>query len=1080
MMPFKEMDEREYEEFVSRFIGIPYRLNGEDRATGLDCRTLAVKFLRAQGINIKDTDGQPLPETIEQLEVERYEQAIKEAGVAVELTELRRNDLVYYFNKRGQLHVGVWLGYDRILTTGQPYGSVIYRIRRDRLRGAVRGTVGVMLDDRGVPAPPGHPPVIAAIAAIGTAVTTVVAGAGVAAGLSTLGAVLVGAATIAAVSFGIGALTSGRKAFDFDGSAGAGLDASPRYAFDGARNIRSNQYPVPLVYSGLGLRLLNTFEVWNSGQGAQTQKRIVVLCEGEVAGITEVQLNGQDITTFTGSSYTAYTGTASQGVDSRAAGTNVVGLRNTAYLALTLAASEKLSGDPIITCKLTGGRKVKIWNGTNWNTAAAAASGNPAAIIRDYLTLTRERGGCGFAESVLDDASFGAVYDYCEATVTNLDGTTEPRARADLEIDTFRPWLDNLQDMLATFGGFLTSDGRKFFLRVEKSESPVQAFTQDNIREVEYQTFSKDERPNRIIGVYIDPTTEGNDARTRVSVDDLVDQLKNPRGIVPREVNFLGLSRQTQAIREVTKVLNDVRVNWYSIVFTADIDAIAIEAGDVFSVTHPILGDGTTAYQFRAIRILENEDHSRKIIGKAYNSSVFNDQMEEQSVTLNYTPPLNPFTAVADVTNLTVQAVGFLQKDGAFVSNLLVSWTEPVNKQNLDFYLLEWSENAAAYVERATAQPGTTQITLPGAKINTPYTVRVKTVNRFDVRSAGTVSASVTPQGDTAPPVDVTGFDASQLGDEITLTWNANADVDIFGYEIREGGTDWGSSALVDTVLAGTKYIIRNFSGGTKTYRIKAIDASLNYSLNAVSDSLIATDPSDSNILFRYDLFNRSLLGGVFSTDAELSPSNEFNPAYHRNTVSLKTTKTLENNTDSWETLETTLNWDTQARALTQENYTSEVIDIGSIQTGITSISHKEFVPNGTVTLEWAFSTTDTNPSVFQTFSEGIYTWRYAKVRVKIQTNAAANSVRVYELNLVMDVKDLIDRGTNAVAAAGSTISFNKSFTQTPDIGIVTVGATPLLPLITSRSNASFTVKLRNPETAAYEAGTITWIAKGF
>jgi len=1068
------MTEEEYVAYVNQWIGIPYQLNGTDPKTGLDCRTLAIQFLRGQGIGVRESDGEPLPEEVNPEVIERYEQGVKEAGMAVDLKELRRNDLVYYFNIKGQLHVGVWLGYDRILTTGEPYRSFIYRIKRDHLKGAVRGRPGVLVDDRQLtPAPPGHPPVVAVLAAIGAAVTL---GAATGAVAVVIGAVAIGAA-IAAVSFGLGALSSGRKAFDFHGTASAGLSASPRYAFDGARNIRSNQYPVPLIYSGLGIRLLQTYEIWNSGQGSQTQKRIVVLGEGELGSITEVRLNGQDIATFSGSSAVAYPGTSTQGVDPIAAGTNVVGLRDTAYLALTLQANDKLSGDPIMTCKVTG-RKLKTWNGSAWS--GASASGNPAACLRDYLTLSRERGGCGFPEAVIDDASFGAVSDACDATVTNPDGTTEPRARLDMLIDTFRPWLDNLQDMLATFGGFLVTDGRKFYLRVEKSESAVQAFTANNVSEVEYQTFSKDNRPNRLLGVYVDPTSQGKDARTRVSVDDLVDQAKNPRGIVPQEINLLGISRQTQAIRELTKILNDLRVNWYTVSFLADIDAIALEAGDVFTLAHPVLGDGVTAYQFRAQRILEAQDHKRRIIAKAYTASVFNDTAEQQTVALSYTPPPNPFAAIADVTGLAVQAVGFLQVDGNFYSTIQVTWIEPPERLNLQNYTLEWSENGGAYEERAVAFPGSTKTVLHGAKVGATYQVKVRTVSTLGVKSAGAISGSLTVNGDQARPLDVTGFDASQLGDEIRLTWNPNPDVDIWGYEIRESGTSWATSNFVDGPIQATKYSITQFAAGTKTYRIKAIDASQNYSLNDAADSLVATAPSDSNIVLRYDLFNAGLRGGAFSSDLEIDLTNEFATGTYRPAIAIKTLKTLENNTDSWETLESTLNWDTQARPTTDQTYTSEVFDVGSIQTAIASVAYKNALPDGAFSVEWAYSDTNPNPATFVAFSEGVYTLRYFKLRVHLKTNTASASARTYEFNLQLDVKDLIDRGTDvSVASGGTTITFSKSFSQTPSIGITT-NNNPYIPYITAKSKTSFTVKLRDPSSGLDVAGSINWLAKGF
>ncbi len=841
------MTDQEYEVFVSQWIGIPYVLNGEDPKTGLDCRTLAVKFLRAQGINIKDTDGEPLPETIDALDVERYEKAVREAGVAVELKDLRRNDIVYYFNKLNQIHVGVWLGADRILTSGLPYNSCIHRIKREHLKGAVRGSYGVMLDDRATPAPPGHPPVIAALAVIGTAVTTVVAGAGVAAGLTIGGAALIGAvaigATAAFISFGLGAMTSGRKAFNFSGSPSAGLTASPRYAFDGARNIRSNQYPVPLIYSGLGLRLLNTFEIWNSGFGTATQRRVVVLCEGEVAGITEVKLNKQDIATFTGSSYIAYTGTAAQTVDPTLIAQNVVGLKDTAYLDITLQGSDKLSGDPTITCKLTGGRKVKIWNGTDWNTAAVAASGNPAACIRDYLTLSRERGGCGLPTTAIDDASFGAIYDYLEQTVTNLDGTTEPRARLDMEIDTFNPWLDNLQDMMATCGGFLTTDGRKLYLHAEKSESIVQAFTADNVKDIEYQTFTKDMRPNRIVGVYIDPTATGNDARTRFSIDDLVDQAKNPRGIVSQEVSLLGLSRQTQCVREITKILNDVRVNWYFVTFTADIDTIKVEAGDAFSLVNPILGDGVTAYQFRAVRILEAQDHTRKIIGKAYTTSVFNDKMEQQSVTPSYTPLPNPFTALPDVTGLTLAETTTVQGDGTAFITAQASWTAPPDIMFLRQYEVAIKKSTDSGYTVLGFTKDVTYSVVWNFVVGGSYTVRIRTVNVNGIFSAGAISAALVISGTPPVPANVVNFAATFLN-EIVFSWDKNTEANLAGYEIRTADSNWGvqNAALVWRGLATKFTIVTPASRSPGTYYIRAFNRSGGFS--AASVSVTPTNPA--------------------------------------------------------------------------------------------------------------------------------------------------------------------------------------------------------------------------------------------
>lgn len=1042
---------------VSQWIGIPYRLNGTDRATGLDCRTLAAGFLKAQGIRVRDEDGQALPETIEALDVARYERGIHAAGQAVRLEALQPLDLVYYQNRAGRLHIGIWLGYNRVLTTSGKIGSHLLRLPREALRGAVRGSTVMPLA-----VPPGHDPITITMAYIGAAVSKSNGGDPV------RGAILGG--SLGFLGVGIASSSSGKLGSSFDIQ---GLNSSPRYSFDGARNIRSNQYPVPLIYGELGVRVLETYEFWNSGSGLSTQRRLLLVCLGELGGLSDVRLNGEPIANFPGCSATVYLGTTSQWASLPA---GVPGTKDVAGIDLSLAGSEQLSGDPIITCKVTGGRKVKTLGGASWS--GSTASGNPAAIIRDYLTLTRELGGCGMSESVLDDASFGAVYDHCEVTVTNLDGSTEPRARIDVILDASRSWLDVLQDLLSSFGGFLITDGRRLYLRVQKAESPVQAFTEDNLRDLTYETFPKESRPNRIYGVYIDPSTEGNDARTRVMVEDLVDQATNPRKIVPTTIELLGLSRQTQTVREVTKLLNDARVNWYAISFIAFADALALEPGDPFTIVHPILGDGTTAYKFRVLRLEELENHEMRVVGKAETDSVYNDQMEQQAVVLGYTPPPNPFAPVAEVTSLVVTAVGYVQVgDGVFVSRLHVTWVEPLDRLNLDSYLLQWSENGGDYVQRLIILPGQTSAFLEGALVDSAYTVKLKTVSKLGVQSTGVISNSVTVDGKTAPPLDVTGFDARQVVDLIKLTWDPNPDFDIWAYEVREGGSSWETATLITTVFSGSSFDVTEFTSGTKTYRIKAIDASGNYSENDATDSVVASAGASQNVL-NYDLFAKGLADGTFSSKAQAAYAKYFNPGYRRPAIVLKTVLRLDTYAGDYEDLETDLNWSTEQRETTLESYTGGVKDIGSIQSGIVSIAYAAFVPDGTVTLEWAYSDSDSNPSSFVAFTEGIYTVRYFKLRVKIQTNDTTKNVIVYELNLSMDVKEHTERGTNvSVVSGGTAITFSPGFTQRPNIKVTTIG-NAYVPEVTSASGTGMTLKLKDAGVA--QNGTADWEAIGF
>ena len=151
------------------------------------------------------------------------------------------------------------------------------------------------------------------------------------------------------------------------------------------QNDISNEGIVPIIYGGP--ILVGGTIIWQSDPGT-TVRRFLGLGVGEVGAITDVTIDEQAIAGLSGCSYTAYYGTSTQTVDSRGSGI-VKGLRDVAYLALTIKASSKVSSNPVVACRVTG-RKIQTWNtgAQDWTTNALSSSKNPAAIIRDYLLLS--------------------------------------------------------------------------------------------------------------------------------------------------------------------------------------------------------------------------------------------------------------------------------------------------------------------------------------------------------------------------------------------------------------------------------------------------------------------------------------------------------------------------------------------------------------------------------------------------------------------------------------------------------------------------------------------------------------------
>jgi predicted phage tail protein len=102
--------------------------------------------------------------------------------------------------------------------------------------------------------------------------------------------------------------------------------------------------------------------------------------------------------------------------------------------------------------------------------------------------------------------------------------------------------------------------------------------------------------------------------------------------------------------------------------------------------------------------------------------------------------------------------------------------------------------------------------------------VRVRSIYTAGHVSAWSQLDNVMIAGPLAPPSDVTGFDASVLGDVMTLTWDAVPDVHLSHYEIRfspnQSGVEWGSAIpLVPKTTVTTERV----PAAVGTYLVKAV-----------------------------------------------------------------------------------------------------------------------------------------------------------------------------------------------------------------------------------------------------------------
>ena len=171
-------------------------------------------------------------------------------------------------------------------------------------------------------------------------------------------------------------------------------------------------------------------------------------------------------------------------------------------------------------------------------------------------------------------------------------------------------------------------------------------------------------------------------------------------------------------------------------------------------------------------------------------------------------------------------------------------------------YFVDWRQDDGNFnrIETANTEVEILDIT-PGE-----FDIKVFSRNGAGVVSATASEASITALGKTAPPANVTGLIAEIDKDiGITLYWDKVADLDLDGYEIRQG-TDWDTAQQIGIIKA-TFFTVGYIQAGAQTFLIRALDTSGNFSVATASVTVTFSQPTavvvtqeviDNNVLLRW------------------------------------------------------------------------------------------------------------------------------------------------------------------------------------------------------------------------------------
>lgn len=392
---------------------------------------------------------------------------------------------------------------------------------------------------------------------------------------------------MSSVGQAIGTVVGGVLGFIFGGPAGALKGAalgyvltaprpegpqSPTYGFSSMMNTRSHEIPVPIVYGKNKVGGNVIFEEI-TGENNENIKLQIAVGEGPIQSINNIKITKNDGDIDIIDKCRIKLGNRAQSADP----INDKGqtFPYTAYFSVELTASEDMPSNPNITC-IAEGRKVAVWDGYDWVTQY---SQNPAYCLLDFIT--NKRYGLGISKDYIDLDSFIEIGEYCDQVI---DGET--RFQLDYVIDYQKSSLDHIQDILATFRGFLIYSTGEFRLKIDKPELPVQFFDMNNIAEKSFTHWesSKKERYNRVIVEYVDPDEDWDKVSGKYEIDEDIKE----NGLVDTRLPLYGVNRRSQAKR-LAKFFQ--QKSWYCTSFCqykVGIDSLHCEAGDVVATSHDV------------------------------------------------------------------------------------------------------------------------------------------------------------------------------------------------------------------------------------------------------------------------------------------------------------------------------------------------------------------------------------------------------------------------------------------------------------------------------------------------------------
>ena len=559
---------------------------------------------------------------------------------------------------------------------------------------------------------------------------------------------------------------------------------------------------------------------------------IAVWCEGEIEAVESVEIN--DAAAPSGVTVTSYTGTAGQTANATLIAayashgiTYADTLAGVAYSVVVVAAGA-VDGFPGASAIIRG-RKVYDPRST-----LTAYSDNPALCLADFVESTTY----GMARDV-NWASVETVADFAD----ELCGS-EKRRLVGLCIDYPAPCARWIEALRTYAGCWLSQEGSEILLIKDDTAASTFTFTDANIvaGSLRLKKRGVQQVPTVVEVRWTDTTITPWAEKPAIAKLGGVDEGTTPRR--ESQVSLPGIQRYSQAYREAVERLNKLNTSDLSCEFATFDEALAVQIGDVVTVTHSI---GLAAKLMRVTGIAALEPGRWRITAVEYDPAAYSDTVSAEPSYSDTDLP-NPAEPPA-LAGLTAVEEVYQLDNGTYSSRIKMAWDTP------DYsYLRDYRVEVYRLGELiATATPREAIWRSGPVQEGIEYVCKVASISTI-----GTVGDwaqyNVTPLGKSLIPGDVPSLTIFEAGGRVYGTAGKAIDIDIIRYEWRYwpvGGL-WATGIVIDEADS-LRLVVDTIPEGTWVVGVKAVDSVRQTSANAKTATVVVTSDSNSFLVDAYE-----------------------------------------------------------------------------------------------------------------------------------------------------------------------------------------------------------------------------------